>query len=76
MASSLSSLFAAHSAHIGTGSEWKARAKRYGARTAAGAAKAHARQHGAAYFLHADDSVSLFMLDHESGAIRCHKESA
>ena len=72
----LSSLFYAQSAHIGTRQEWLARAKRYGARTAMGAAKAHARQNGAAVILNADDSETHVLLNHWNGSFCIHQQEA
>lgn len=56
--------------HVGTMSEWRARAKGLGARSAMGAARAYARANGFAIMMMADDTSREFALDHESGNVR------
>ena len=56
--------------HVGTMSEWRARASEFGARSAMGAARAFARANGYAVMMMADDTTREFALDHESGKIR------
>lgn len=58
------------SAHIKTVAEWRGMTRVYKVRTAEGAAKAHAKIHGAAVVLRGDDTVTHYLLDHESGVLR------